>query len=105
MPASQTKLNRIADWLILLAMPGILAFIFIAAYDIYLLRTNPASPDATHVIEQISHGSHRFFTPRQAQICSHPFIGLMEAFPLLITASFLQNGCKFNKFTFSKRNP
>jgi hypothetical protein len=102
MPVNQAKLNRIADWLTLLAAPGMLFFVLTVAYDIYAFRTNPKSPDATHFIERVEHGDHRFFTPLQAKITSHPLMGFAEAFVLLAIASFLRNGCKFNKLGSKK---
>ena len=105
MPANSAKLNKIADWLALLAMPGLLAFVLMVAYDIYAFRTNPTQPDATHFIERVEHGNHRFFTPVQAKLTSHPFIGFAEAFSLLAIAAFLRNGCKLNKFGSAKENP
>jgi hypothetical protein len=105
MRVSRQKCDKIANWLSLLAIPGWLVFFSTAAYDIYLSRTNPTSPDATHSVEQISHGTSRYYTPGQARICSYPFIGLAQGFSFLILATFVSNGCKFNKGIFSKRTP
>jgi hypothetical protein len=107
MSVTREKCRRIAVWLSLLAMPGIVAFIFSVGCDIYLFRTNPKTPDAIHTVERVEHGTHRFFTPLQDKICSYlPFIGFAQGFSFLILASFVDNGCKFNKLNrgiFSKR--
>jgi hypothetical protein len=102
----QATCNKIADWLTLLAMPGVLFFFITCAYSIYLFRTNPTLPDATHTVEEVAHSDHRFFTPLQAKICLPPlpFIVYGASFLLLIVAAFLRNGCKFNRITFFKGN-
>lgn len=106
MRLKRTTCNKIAGWLALLAMPGIVFFFFTCAYSIYLFRTNPTTPDSIHTIEEIAHGGHRFFTPLQAKLFLPPlpFIVYGASFLLLTVASFLGNGCKFNKPVFFKRN-
>jgi hypothetical protein len=107
MSVTREKYRRIAVWLSLLAVPGIVAFIFSVGYDIYLFRTNPETPDPIHSVERVEHGTHRFFTPLQDKICSYlPFIGFAQGFTFLVLASFVDNGCKFNKLDkgiFSKK--
>jgi len=105
MKLRQTTYERIANWLFVLATPGIVFYFCAVIYSIYVLRTAPTAPDASHVIEEVSHGDRRFLTPLQARICLPPlpFIVFGSSFLLMIVATFLGNGCKFNPGIFSRK--
>ena len=97
MKAEAVKFKKFAGKLLCwLSGIGIATFCMAAAYEIYLFRTSPTSPNGSQTVVWEAHGDRCYVTPMQDSFCNYSKVGgLVTAFTCGIAGLWL-SGAKLN---------